>query len=72
MGLLLSNFGGRSRGAGDRALSIIRDRYADFGPTLACEKLWECHDVRLATASRWLLGSIGINRSHKRLAASIW
>lgn len=26
-----------------RALTIIRDRYTDFGPTLACEKLWECH-----------------------------
>ncbi|WP_175654202.1 hypothetical protein [Burkholderia ambifaria] len=24
--------------AADRALPIIRDRYADFGPTLACEK----------------------------------
>lgn len=32
----------------DRALSIIRDRYADFGPTLACEKLWECHGICLA------------------------
>jgi len=32
----------------DRVLSIIRDRYADFGPTLACEKLYECHDIRLA------------------------
>jgi hypothetical protein len=32
----------------DRALSIIRERYADFGPTLACEKLWECHGIRLA------------------------
>lgn len=31
-----------------RALAIIRDRYADFGPTLACEKLWECHGIRLA------------------------
>ncbi len=31
----------------DRALSIIRDRYADFGPTLACEKLWECHGVNV-------------------------
>lgn len=28
----------------DRALSIIRDRYADFRPTLACEKPWDCHD----------------------------
>jgi hypothetical protein len=32
----------------DRALSIIRERYADFGPTLACEKLRECHGIRLA------------------------
>ncbi len=35
-------------GSADRALSIIRDRYADFGPPLACEKLWECHGIRLA------------------------
>ncbi|CAN7748904.1 ISNCY family transposase [Paraburkholderia hospita] len=34
--------------AADRAISIIRDRYADFGPTLACEKLYECHGIRLA------------------------
>jgi transposase len=32
----------------NRALAIIRDRYADFGPTLACEKLDECHGIRLA------------------------
>jgi transposase len=31
-----------------RALTIIRDRYADFGPTLACEKLYECHGICLA------------------------
>jgi transposase len=31
-----------------RASSLIRERYADFGPTLACEKLWECHGIRLA------------------------
>lgn len=30
------------------ALSIIRERYADFGPTLACEKLAELHDVHLS------------------------
>jgi len=35
-------------GAADPALSIIRDRYADFGPTLACEKFCECHGIRLA------------------------
>jgi transposase len=32
----------------NRALTIIRDRYADFGPTLACEKLDECHGIHLA------------------------
>jgi hypothetical protein len=31
-----------------RALAIVRERYADFGPTLACEKLRECHGIRLA------------------------
>jgi len=35
-------------GVADRALTIIRDCYADFGPTLACEKLYECHGIRLA------------------------
>ncbi|WP_225034032.1 ISNCY family transposase, partial [Paraburkholderia sp. XV] len=31
-----------------RALTIVRERYADFGPTLAREKLEECHGIRLA------------------------
>ena len=31
-----------------RALAIIRERYADFGPTLACEKLLECHGLGLS------------------------
>ncbi len=30
------------------ALSIIRERYTDFGPTLAREKLAELHDVHLS------------------------
>ncbi|MBB2928616.1 transposase [Paraburkholderia silvatlantica] len=40
----------------NRALSIIRERYADFGPTLACEKLAECHGIWLAkeTVRRWM------------------
>ena len=29
----------------NRALAVIRDRYAAFGPTLACEKLYECHGI---------------------------
>ncbi|SAL85886.1 integrase catalytic subunit [Caballeronia arvi] len=31
-----------------RALALIHERYADFGPTLACEKLVECHGIGLA------------------------
>ncbi|WP_262414932.1 ISNCY family transposase [Paraburkholderia sp. UCT2] len=45
-----------SDGVARRALAIIRERYADFGPTLACEKLRECHGVMLAkeTVRRWM------------------
>ena len=32
-------------GLAQYALSIIRERYTDFGPTLACENLAELHDV---------------------------
>lgn len=32
----------------ERALRIIRERYADFGLTLACEKLAEVHGLYLA------------------------
>jgi hypothetical protein len=31
-----------------QALDIILERYADFGPTLACEKLRELHNIDLA------------------------
>lgn len=31
-----------------RAIRLIRERYQDFGPTLAREKLAECHGLRLA------------------------
>ncbi|WP_207001726.1 ISNCY family transposase [Trinickia mobilis] len=39
-----------------RAMALVRERYADFGPTLACEKLAECHGIRLAkeTVRRWM------------------
>ena len=35
-------------GLAQYALSIIRERYTDFGPTLACENLAELHDVHLS------------------------
>lgn len=35
-------------GLAELALGIIRDNFADFGPTLACEKLAEFHIIVLA------------------------
>ena len=32
-------------GLANHALSLVREFYPDFGPTLACEKLSECHDL---------------------------
>jgi hypothetical protein len=39
-----------------RALALVRELYADFGPTLACEKLVELHDVRVSreTLRTWM------------------
>jgi transposase len=42
-------------------LTIIRERYADFGPTLACEKLRECHGVCIGTETvRRLMTETGL------------
>src|SRR3954462_517599 len=40
----------------EAALAAIRERYTDFGPTLAAEKLAEVPDLRLGRAAvrRWL------------------
>src|ERR671939_405145 len=40
----------------EAALAAIRERYPDFGPTLAAEKLAEAHDLRLGreTVRRWM------------------
>src|SRR5246127_112785 len=39
------------------ALSIVRERYSDFGPTLAAEKLAEQHGCLVSheTLRRWLI-----------------
>ncbi|AQW31718.1 transposase (plasmid) [blood disease bacterium A2-HR MARDI] len=37
-----------SPGLESRIRGLIRDSYADFGPTLACEKLRERHGIDLA------------------------
>jgi len=43
----------------DAAIGIIRERYPDFGPTLAAEKLAELHGIHLARerARQWMIAA---------------
>ena len=43
----------------DHVLDLVRSRYADFGPTLASEKLGECHAIFLsvATLRNWMISA---------------
>ena len=52
-GLVSGHRGKRSNNAMDPSvrpsvLTLIRERYGDFGPTLACEKLTELHGQHLS------------------------
>ena len=41
------------------AMELVRERYADFGPTFACEKLVEVHGHRLSveTLRKWMIAA---------------
>lgn len=61
-GLVSGRRGKRSNNAIDpavrrSALALVRERYPDFGPTFACEKLVEAHDYRLSaeTLRGWMI-----------------
>ena len=43
----------------ETVLSIVRERYPDFGPTLAAEKLSELHglDLGVETLRQWMIGA---------------
>jgi transposase len=43
----------------ESVLAIVRERYADFGPTLAAEKLSELHglDLGVETLRQWMIGA---------------
>jgi transposase len=61
-------------GLAERALRIIRERYADFGPTLACEKLAEVHGLYLAKETvRKLMTQAGLwipaSNEHQRFSS---
>src|SRR3954462_8493081 len=45
----------------DHAVSLVREHYADFGPTLAAEKLEDHHDLRVSreTLRSWMIQAGG-------------
>nr|WP_223217217.1 ISNCY family transposase [Rhizobium cauense] len=58
-----------SSGVRDYVLSIVRERYSDFGPTLAAEKLLEEHGVTVSreTLRKWMSGAgIWFSRKQRR------
>ena len=60
-------------GLADMVLSIIRGRYSDFGPTLACEKLRECHDLTISKeTTRRLMAEAGLWIPRKLRSAAIY
>jgi len=60
-------------GLADLALKIIRERYYDFGPTLACEKLRECHNLTASKETiRQLMAEAGLWIPRKLRAATIY
>ena len=56
-------------GAGVRreAMELVRERYPDFGPTFACEKLVEVHGHRVSveTVRKWMVAE-GVWRAKAR------
>jgi hypothetical protein len=52
-------------------IGIIRERYADFGPTLAAEKLAELHGIVLAreTVRQWMIGAGSVEGSPRPVEA---
>jgi transposase len=60
-------------GVADMALTIIRQRYPDFGPTLACEKLREVHGLVLAKETvRKLMSDAGLWIPRRLRSSSIY
>lgn len=51
----------------DKALSIVRERYVDFGPTLAAEKLSEGLPLSRETLRQWMLAEgLWLDRTARR------
>lgn len=58
----------------DKAINLYRKRYADFGPTLAAEKLLEIHKIKISdeTLRKWLQESGDIKKTRKGRAHRKW
>ena len=59
-----------SEGLRDLTLAIVRERYADFGPTLAAEKLAERDGVKISreTLRKWMIeDGLWLSRSQRRV-----
>jgi hypothetical protein len=51
------------------AIDLFRQRYADFGPSLAAEKLAERHDLKVSTETRrkWIIeAGLWLSRNQRR------
>jgi hypothetical protein len=58
-----------SLGIKDYAMTLVREKYADFGPTLAAEKLAEIDDLRVSreTLRKWMTeAGIWLSRKQRR------
>lgn len=55
-----------------RALQLVQMHYADFGPTLAAEKLWEQHALRVSkeTLRQWMIAQ-GLWEEKRRKKAKV-
>ncbi|WP_411756424.1 hypothetical protein [Sinorhizobium meliloti] len=50
-------------------LDLVREHYVDFGPTLAAEKLIECHRIAVSkeTLRQWMMeASIWVSRRERK------
>src|SRR6266550_1235528 len=52
----------------DHAVALVREHYADFGPTLAAEKLGERHDLRVSreTLRGWMRRAGKLPRAERK------
>jgi hypothetical protein len=50
----------------DQVMALVREHYPDFGPSFACEKLAECHDIKIShEALRKLMIAEGLWKDRK-------